>query len=185
MQRHTVTHVSTETTDLGLAQRGHSSMPKAMPVYRSAHIPAKRPAEVWGKHVLEQMVHESVRQVRRSAVGLSTKDHDLLKAFARGQYLTGVMRFLEIGQKCEDVTDATAFPEALRGFQVQFHPRAQVDLLDAFGAETHANGIANDAQHAFWKEPTEANRHRAIEALNRQLVETHRSLMALHRERGR
>lgn len=158
---------------------------QAITYQQRPHIPTAGSTGVWAKRALEVMVADSVRQVRRSARGLTTRDHDLLKAFVKGQYLTGVMRFMEIGQKCEDVTDATAFPEALRGFQVQFHPRAQVDVLDAFGAETHANGLANDAQHDFWKDPTEANRQRAIEALNRQLVETHRSLMALHRAGGR
>lgn len=145
--------------------------------------PAKALPEVWARHLLAARTQDAVRQMRRTLSGATTRDNSLLKQFARGDYLTGVYRLLEVGLKCEDVTDATAFPEALRGFAIEHHPRAHVDLLDAFGAETHANGMANNAQHDFWKEPTPANCERAIEALNRQLVETHRSLMALHRAR--
>jgi hypothetical protein len=136
---------------------------------------------VWSFQTLKEMVGDSVRQVRRSARGLTPRDRDLLKSFKDGQYLTGVMRFMEIGQKCEDVADATAFPEAIRGFTVKYHPRAHVCIGEAFRNETDANGIANLAQHDYWLDPSEANRQRAIEALNRQLAETYRALNALHR----
>lgn len=146
-------------------------------------IPTKPLPEVWARHLLTARTQDAVRQMRRTLNGATTRDNSLLKQFARGDYLTGVYRLLEVGLKCDDPTDATAFPEALRGFAIEHHPKAHTDWVEAFGAETHANGLANDAQHDFWKEPTPTNLDRAIEALNRQLVETHRSLMALHRAR--
>lgn len=158
-------------------------IPNGVPFRSVAHTPAKPVSEVWAKAILAERTHDAVRQMRRTLSGATTKDQSLLKQFARGDYLTGVYRLLEVGLKCDDPTDATAFPEALRGFAIEHHPKAHVDVIEAFGAETHANGIANDAQHDFWTDPTDANLDRAVEALNRQLVETHRSLMALHRAR--
>lgn len=156
---------------------------KAIAFRSGAPTPTTPVPEVWARHLLAIRTHDAVRQMRRTLTGATTRDNTLLKQFARGDYLTGVYRLLEVGLKCDDPADATAFPEALRGFAVEHHPKAHVDVLDAFGAETHANGLANDAQHDFWKDPTPANCDRAIEALNRQLVETHRSLMALHKAR--
>lgn len=140
---------------------------------------------VSARHTLQLATAESVRQVRRTANCLTGRDHNYLKAFMKGQYLTGVLRFMEIGLKCEDVTDATAFPEALRGFTVQHHPRAHICVAEAFRAESYANGEFDAAQIAFAADPTEANRQRAVEMGNRQLVETMRALNALHRRDGR
>lgn len=132
------------------------------------------------RDLLVDMVDDAMRQMRAAASGLSRRDHDRMKQFGNGQYLSGVFHIVEIGQKCEELAAATAFAEAIRGFTVQHHPKARVGISEAFGAETHANGIANDAQHAYWADPTEANKYRAIEALNYQLVETYRALNALH-----
>lgn len=133
------------------------------------------------RHALHLAASESVRQVRDHANGLTSKDHNYLKGFMRGQYLTGVLRFVEIGLKCDELGAATAFPEALRGFTVQHHPKAHVCVREAFHAESHANGEFDAAQLAYAADPTEVNRQWALEAGNRQLVETYRSLNALHR----
>lgn len=164
----------------------HSS--EEMPIARNARLPfgwAHTPAlPLRGVSTLDALkaeAGEAVRITREYADGLTTKDHDLLKAFSRGQYLTGVLRFMEIGLKCQEVAAATALPEVLRGFTVRHHPRAHVCYLEAFASESDSNGGFDVAQIAFAAERTEANRRRAIEAGNRQLAETYRSLNALHR----
>lgn len=134
---------------------------------------------------LKHEARESVRVVRDYAEGLTTKDHYFLRDLADGKYLTGMLKFNVLALKCREVAPATVFAERLRGFQVRHHPKAHVDLMDAFGAESHSNGEFDAAQIAYSRNPSEQNRQRAIEAGNKQLVETHRSLMALHRERGR
>lgn len=142
-------------------------------------------ASVVAKDSLLDAVDDSLRQMMRTAVGLTAKEVQLVKDVRRGRYIGGVFKTLEIGRKCEDVADSTAFPEALRGWAVRHHPRLNTCWQSAFRAETDANGTANLAQFEFEMDPTEANRQRAIEALNRQLVETNRALIALHRHDGR
>lgn len=136
---------------------------------------------VWGRHGFENATKEAVRLMREDASGLTAKEHDLLNKFSQGYYLTGVFRIAEIGQKCETLAGATAFPEVWRGLTVRHHPRAHVCFLDASATESHANGEFDLAQIAYAHDPTEENRQRAIEAGNRQLAETHRCLNALHR----
>lgn len=143
------------------------------------------PIGVVARDSLFDGIDDSLRQMTRTAVGLTAKEVQLVKDVRRGRYITGVLKTLEIGHKCEDVADATAFPEALRGWVVRHHPRLATCWQSAFRAETDANGVANLAQFEFEVDPTESNRQRAIEALNRQLVETHRALNALHRHDGR
>lgn len=134
---------------------------------------------------LLDMVASAVQRTRHSADGLTAKDHSHLSKLSDGFYLSGVLRFMEITQKCTDVADAAAFPEALRGFTVMHHPRAHVCLGEAFRAESYANGEFDAAQLAYAEDPTEQNRQWAIEAGTKQLMETHRSLVALHRHDGR
>lgn len=134
---------------------------------------------------LLDLVAGAVQRTRHSADGLTAKDHSHLSKLSDGFYLSGVLRFMEITQKCTDVADAAAFPEALRGFTVMHHPRAHVCVGEAFRAESFANGEFDAAQIAYAADPTEANREWAIEAGTRQLMETHRSLVALHRHDGK
>lgn len=162
---------------------GH--IPYARPVSAGAHTPADASRRVSVLDLLKTDTRDAVRITREHADGLTTKDHDLLKAFSNGQYLTGVLRFMEIGLKCQEVAAATAFPEALRGFTVRHHPRAHVCVLEAFGTESQSNGEFDAAQIAFAADRSEANRRRAIETGNRQLAETYRALNALHRMEAR
>lgn len=136
------------------------------------------------RHQLVLVVADAIRQMRAGADGLTAKEHDRLKQFSNGQYLSGVLSLVEIGQKCADLSAATAFPEALRGFQVQHHPVAKPTVMDAFRGETDANGEFDLAQLEYAAQPTDANRRRAIEAGNRQLAETYRALNALHAARA-
>lgn len=152
-------------------------------------LPPRTPARAYfgtptTRAILEGVVADSMRQIRDGADNLTARDHDRIKQFSNGQYLSGVLSIAEISQKCRDMATATAFPEALRGFMVQHHPAACCSVIDAFRGETDANGIANMAQLEWEFNPTEANRARAVEALNKQLAETHRALTALHKHRG-
>lgn len=184
-----MSHQSFMETSRGLPHFKHSDthMPgKATRRSATKHTTAIGGSEVWALDLLKREARESVRVVRDHADRLTTKDHYLLSDVADGKYLTGVFRFQVLALRCREVAAATTFAERLRGFQVQHHPQAHVDLLTAFGAESRSNGEFDAAQIAFAADPTEANRQWALEAGNRQLVETHRSMMALHRsERGR
>lgn len=145
------------------------------------HTPARAPFRVPVRHGFEFAAKDAVRLMRESASGLTAKEHDLLNKFSQGQYLTGVFRLAEIGQKCEDISGATAFPEAWRGLTVKHHPQAHVCVLDAFGTESMANGAFDADQIAYAANPTEENRQRALESGQKQLMETYRALNALHR----
>lgn len=147
-------------------------VPRTTPVARSV---------VSHRDQLADVVRDSIRQVTRSATGLSAKEAQLLKDIARGRYIGGVLHALEISQqRCEDVADATAIPEAFRGWVLGGHPRYAVCVFDSFVAEQESNGEFDVAQMRYMRDPTPANRDRAIEAGNRQLVETRRALDALH-----
>jgi hypothetical protein len=157
---------------------GHGPDATALP-FRSHTTPL--PLAGVRRDALVDAVADAVRQMQRTAVGLTVKEAQLLKDVGRGRYVGGVLKALEIGQKCEDMADATAFPEALRGWQVRHHQASCCTVIDAFRGETDANGIANMAQFEFEIAPTEANRQRALEALRRQREETDRAIIALHK----
>ena len=144
------------------------------------------PLRVVGRDALGAMVRDSVRQVMGRAHGLTPKESQLLKDIGRGRYIGGVLNALEISQqKCHDVGTATALPEAFRGWVVGGHPGYEVCLFDSFVAEQQSNGSFDLAQLAYMKNPTRANKERAIEAGNRQMAETRRALDALHKDDGR
>lgn len=140
---------------------------------------------VSGRDMLALMVHDSVRRIQANATGLTPREQQLFKDLKKGRYIGGVLNALEISQqKCQDVSDATALPEAFRGWVIGGHPGYEVCVFDSFLTEQHANGTFDLAQFEYLKSPTKANRDRAIEAGTRQLVETRRSLDALHKDAG-
>lgn len=151
-----------------------------------ARTPAIGGSGVFGRDALALMVRDSVRQIRDTAIGLTPTEQQLLKDLCKGRYIGGVLNALELSQqKCTDITGATALPEAFRGWVVGGHPGYEVCLFDSFLTEQHANGTFDLTQFEYLKNPTKANRDRAIEAGNRQLVETRRALDALHQDQQR
>lgn len=130
-------------------------------------------------------VRDAVRTMQRSLPTLSRRDQQLLKDVKKGRYVGGVLRVLEIARECEDPADATALPEAWRGFVVAAHPGMEASVYDSFRLEQGSNGATDLAQVEFLIAPTEANRQRALEFLNQQMVRTRKAIDALHRHRGR
>lgn len=148
--------------------------------YEPRTTPESLPVAV-GRDALTKLVNDAVRQVQRSAIALSPTESQLLRDLKRGRYIGGVLDALEISQqKCRDVSDATALPEAFYGYVLGGHPFYTVSLFESFVAEQQANGSFDLAQMRYMKNPTPANRDAAVEAGRRQLVETRRALDALH-----
>lgn len=134
------------------------------------------------KLALADRVADAMRQVSRSAVGLSTRDAQLIRDIRdRGRYIGGVLRALEISRRCADPSDATALPDAFRGFIVAEHPGFSVNEIAADRAETAANGEFDLAVLEWKLSPTRATGERAIEAGRRQQLRTQQMVDAIER----
>lgn len=136
---------------------------------------------VFDRDALADRTQDAIRQVMRSADGIGPKDRQLLKDIGRGRYIGGVQRALEISRRCVDPSDATALPDAFRGFVVAVHPGFQVCEISADRAETESNGEFDLAVLEWRLSPSKANGERAIEAGRRQLMRTQQMCDAIER----
>lgn len=131
---------------------------------------------------LASRVADAMRQVERSAAGLTKKEAQLVRDIRdRGRYIGGVLQALEISRRCTDPTDATALPDAFRGFVIATHPGFLVNQIGADRAETEANGEFDLAVLEWKLSPSRANGERAIEAGRRQVVATQQMVDAIER----
>lgn len=134
------------------------------------------------KAALTVRVQDAMRQVERSATGLSKREAQLVRDIRdRGRYIGGVLQALEISRRCVDPSDATALPDALRGFVIAAHPGFQVCEVSADRAETAANGEFDLAVLEWKLSPSQANGERAVEAGRRQLMRTQQMVDAIER----
>jgi hypothetical protein len=126
---------------------------------------------------------DAVRTIRRShRGGLSVSDQRLLDDIARGRYVQGIRRSVEISRGCADPADATAIAEAIRGFTLAGHPALELTVFDAMRAETHSNGPADMAQLEYVLAPSRGTAERAIDALRAQELATRAAIDALHKD---
>lgn len=135
------------------------------------------------RQVLADRFADAMRQVERSAVGLTPKEAQLIRDFRKGRYIGGVLQALEISRRCVDPSDATALPDTMRGFIIAEHPRFSVSCVEADRLETGANGEFDLAVLEWRLHPSRANKERAIEAGRRQEMATRQMIDALERSR--
>lgn len=146
------------------------------------HTRIASPSGYVPKLALADRVADAMRQVSRSAVGLSAKEAQLVRDIRdRGRYISGICQALEISRRCADPCDATALPDAFRGFVVAVHPGFQVNERQADRAETESNGEFDLAVLEWRINPSRVNGERAIEAGRRQQLRTQQMVDAIER----
>ena len=153
MQRHT-THVSTETTDLGRAQRGQSSIASTVPT-TPARLHTRKPITFRvSDDPFVAAVREGVSQTRGACEGLSKKQHWFLDKLASAAYLRGLQQYVEIAQlHCQRPSDATALFDRLAALTLSAHVEG-FTLAEAYGLETQANYELDVAQHGHALNPS-------------------------------
>lgn len=128
----------------------------------------------------DRATKDGLRLLRDHTDALNRKESRVLDDLHRDRGLAMVRHALVIARyRASCPAAATGLLENWRGFVLAGHV-VNCPVMDAFRMETESNGTANLAQFDYEISPTEANRARAIEALNRQLAETRRALDALH-----
>lgn len=148
--------------------------------YRSHADPSVSPLN------FEALVANSVRQIRETAVGLTTTESKHLHDVSRGRYLRGVRRVAEIArQRCTDPSDAAAFADAIRGFILFGHPGVTLSVYDAFRVEQLSNERGNLAQFEYLIAPSRATKERVIEFLHAQELASRACVDAMWRDMGR
>lgn len=112
----------------------------------------------------DRLMANAMRAVRRSAVGLTPKESQLLADVSRGRGFRVISEVADIARyRCADPTDATAIAEGLRGYILRDHPGLVLSWFDVLRYEGATNTMADEALVEHVLSPSGATRDRMVE----------------------
>lgn len=129
----------------------------------------------------------AIRMIRRSAVGLTPRESQLLSDVARGRgkAFRLVAEVADIARyRCFDPADATALAESIRGYVLAGHPGLTLPWMDTLRYEGATNAAADEALVEHILTPSRATRERMIETHVAQSIAS-RAVADLIHHRGR
>lgn len=114
----------------------------------------------------DSSLENAIRMIRRSAVGLTPRESQLLSDVSRGRgrAFRLVAEVADIARyRCFDPADATALAEAIRGYVLNGHPGVRLPWMDTLRYEGTTNAMADEALVEHILSPSHATKERMIE----------------------
>lgn len=109
---------------------------------------------------------EAIRMIRRSAIGLTPRESQLLSDVARGRgrAFRMVAEVADIARyRCFDPADAAALAECIRQYTLSGHPGLALPFLDTLRYEGATNAMADEALVEHVLSPSRATAERLVE----------------------
>lgn len=138
------------------------------------------------RHSFQDLVADSIRQIRDGSERLSPRENQLLTDVSRRSYtaLRTVAEIADIARyRCKDPAKAASFAEALRGYTLADHPGLVLPWFDVLRYEGATNCMADEALTEYVLGPSKATRERMIETHHAQAIASRAVADLMWRER--
>lgn len=125
------------------------------------------------RQCFDERVADAVRQIRKSAVGCTPRESQLLSDVSRRTYAAfkTVAEIADIARfRCANPADAAALAEAIRGYTLHGHPGLALPFFDTLRYEGTANAMADEALVEHLLNPSKATAERLVETHVAQAV---------------